>query len=103
MQMISPTRLASFNDMQDSNFFTQFLNICCGKPVQPNYKEYVSLQHALYEGDIEMDKVIDCYAKSQRSPNNFEKILFQGRDEFSKPIPTELENFFNYIEQNLIG
>jgi len=25
MQMISPTRLASFNDMQDSNFFTQFL------------------------------------------------------------------------------
>ncbi|MFH3671554.1 hypothetical protein WDA52_20780, partial [Acinetobacter nosocomialis] len=27
MQMISPTRLASFNDMQDSNFFTQFLNI----------------------------------------------------------------------------
>ena len=50
MQMISPTRLASFNDMQDSNFFTQFLNICCGKPVQPNYKEYVSLQHALYEG-----------------------------------------------------
>ncbi len=39
------------------------------------------------------------YAKSQRSPNNFEKILFQGRDEFSKPIPTELENFFNYIEQ----
>ncbi|MFV5416785.1 hypothetical protein VXQ31_18425, partial [Acinetobacter baumannii] len=58
MQMISPTRLASFNDMQDSNFFTQFLNICCEKPVQPSYTEYVSLQHALYEGDIEMDKVI---------------------------------------------
>ncbi|MDN8223660.1 hypothetical protein QZK02_16385, partial [Acinetobacter baumannii] len=25
MQMISPIRLASFNDMQDSNFFSQFL------------------------------------------------------------------------------
>ncbi|MCX2581908.1 hypothetical protein OQ641_29265, partial [Klebsiella pneumoniae] len=29
----------------------------------------------------------------------FEKILFQGRDELSELIPTELENFFNYIEQ----
>lgn len=47
MQMISPTRLASFNDMQDSNFFTQFLNVCCEKPAQPNYTEYVSLQRAL--------------------------------------------------------
>ncbi|NYB16695.1 MAG: DUF2236 domain-containing protein, partial [Acinetobacter baumannii] len=46
MQMISPTRLASFNDMQDSNFFTQCLNICCEKPIQPNYTEYMSLQHA---------------------------------------------------------
>ena len=46
MQMISPTRLASFNDMQDSNFFS-VLNICCEKPVQPNYMEYMSLQHAL--------------------------------------------------------
>ncbi len=100
MQMISPTRLASFNDMQDSNFFTQFLNICCGKPVQPNYKEYVSLQHALYEGDIEMDKVINWVMQSPKDHRIiFEKILFQGRDEFSKPIPTELENFFNYIEQ----
>ena len=29
----------------------------------------------------------------------FEKILFQGRDNLSEPIPTDLENFFNYIEQ----
>ncbi|EPQ3192417.1 oxygenase MpaB family protein, partial [Acinetobacter baumannii] len=29
----------------------------------------------------------------------FEKILFQSRDELSELIPTELENFFNYIEQ----
>lgn len=67
-------------------------------------KEYVSLQHALYEGDIEMDKVIDWVMQSPKDHRIiFEKILFQGRDEFSKPIPTELENFFNYIEQNLIG
>lgn len=100
MQMISPTRLASFNDMQDSNFFTQFLNICCEKPVQPSYTEYVSLQHALYEGDIEMDKVIDWVMQNPKDHRIiFEKILFQGRDELSEPIPTELENFFNYIEQ----
>jgi len=100
MQMISPTRLSSFNDMQDSNFFTQFLNICCEKPVQPNYKEYVSLQRALCEGDVEMDKVIDWVMQDPKGHRMiFEKILFQGRDNLSEPLPTELENFFNYIEQ----
>jgi hypothetical protein len=39
------------------------------------------------------------YAKSQRHRIIFEKILFQGRDDLSEPLPTELENFFNYIEQ----
>ncbi len=76
MQMISPTRLASFNDMQDSNFFTQCLNICCEKPIQPNYTEYMSLQHALYERDIEMDKVIDWIMQNPKDHRIiFEKIL----------------------------
>ncbi len=58
------------------------------------------LQHALYEGDIEMDQVIDWVMQNPKDHRMiFEKILFQGHDNLSEPLPTELENFFNYIEQ----
>ncbi|MCY3125590.1 DUF2236 domain-containing protein, partial [Acinetobacter baumannii] len=65
----------------------------------------MDFRNCSHEGQISFRPVISTkpISRCTISPKDhriiFEKILFQGRDEFSKPIPTELENFFNYIEQ----
>ena len=58
MTLLHPTRLASFQKMQEHNWISHLLNRICPQAVQPNIQEYQNIQTALMTGDRQMDPVI---------------------------------------------
>lgn len=99
MTLLHPTRLASFQKMQEHNWVSHLLNRICPQAVQPNIQEYQNIQTALMTGDRQMDPVIDWVMENpKKNRQAFETALFQGLDALKQREPV-LENFFHHIEQ----
>ncbi|CAM4383342.1 oxygenase MpaB family protein [Acinetobacter pragensis] len=99
MSIHSPTRLASFQQMQKSNVLSQLLNHFTAQPLAPSYAEYLRLNKALNSGDAAMDAVVDWVMQNpKRNRALFETALFHGLDHLSEET-TELAAFFQTIER----
>lgn len=98
MTISPPSRLASYQQMQQGNLVSQVLSHLTGQTIQPTYNEYLSLQKALNIGDPQMEKVIAWVMENPKLHRSyFETALFQGLDHLEHQIP-ELEQFFQHIE-----
>ena len=99
MSIHSPTRLASFQQMQKSNVLSQLLNHFTAQPLAPSYAEYLRLNKALNSGDAAMDAVVDWVMQNpKRNRALFETALFHGLDHLSEET-AELAAFFQTIER----
>ena len=56
--IVKPKRLASFEDMIQSNVKSKILSYMTRQEVQPSYADYLALNNALQSGDEPMDQVL---------------------------------------------
>lgn len=98
MTALSPTRLHSFQRMQQSTLFSMLLSHFSIKPLAPSYTEYLQLNKALVSGDTHMDAVVSWVMQNPKQNRKlFEQALYQGFGSLS-PAVAELTRFFQYIE-----
>lgn len=100
--IIKPKRLASFEDMIQSNIKTKILGYMTQQEIQPSYEEYLALNTALQSGDEPMDQLMQWVLQNPKQHRKyFETALYEGLDNLPQQIP-ELTAFFNLIEQKPI-
>jgi hypothetical protein len=97
MPLLMPTRLASFQEMQKSNWQSQILTHLIQQPLQPSYSEYLSLSDALTKGDEGMEPLLQWVMRNPKLHRSyFETALFQGPDQLPHRI-AEIETFFQHV------
>lgn len=100
--IVKPKRLASFEDMIQSNIKTKILGYMTQQEIQPSYEEYLALNTALQSGDEPMDQLMQWVLQNPKQHRKyFETALYEGLDKLPQQIP-ELTAFFNLIEQKPI-
>ena len=99
LNLSTPKRLASFEQMIQSNLKSKILTYMTRQDVQPSYANYQALNTALQSGDAPMDKVMLWMLKDPKQHRKyFETALYEGLDKLPHAIP-ELSDFFNLFEQ----
>lgn len=97
--IVKPKRLASFEDMIQSNVKSKILSYMTRQEVQPSYADYLALNTALQSGDEPMDQVLRWVLQNPKQHRKyFETALYEGLDKLPHEIP-ELTKFFQLIEQ----
>ena len=97
--IVKPKRLASFEDMIQSNVKSKILSYMTRQEVQPSYADYLALNNALQSGDEPMDQVLRWVLQNPKQHRKyFETALYEGLDKLPHEIP-ELTEFFQLIEQ----
>jgi len=97
--LIQPKRLASFENMAQSNIKTRILSYMTKQDVQPSYVQYLELNTALQRGDESMDQVLYWMMQNPKQHRKyFETALYEGLDKLPHDIP-ELTDFFQRVEQ----
>lgn len=98
MTALSPTRLHSFQRMQQSTLFSMLLSHFSDKPLAPSYAEYLQLNKALVSGDTHMDALVSWVMQNPKQNRKlFEQALYQGLESLHS-TPPELISFFQHIE-----
>lgn len=94
LNLSTPKRLASFEQMIQSNLKSKILTYMTRQDVQPSYANYQALNTALQSGDAPMDKVMLWMLKDPKQHRKyFETALYEGLDKLPHAIP-ELSDFF---------
>ena len=97
MELLNPSRLASFQNMQKTNWQSQILSHLIKQPLQPTYSEYLSLNDALTKGDDLMEPLMQWMMQNPKLHRTyFETALFHGLDQLPHAIP-EIETFFRQV------
>ena len=100
--IVKPKRLATFEDMIQSNVKSKILSYMTRQNVQPSYGDYLALNTALQSGDEPMDQVLRWVLQNPKQHRKyFETALYEGLDKLPHEIP-ELTEFFRLIEQKPI-
>lgn len=100
--IVKPKRLASFENMIQSNIKTKILGYMTQQEIQPSYEEYLALNTALQSGDEPMDQLMQWVLQNPKQHRKyFETALYEGLDKLPQQIP-ELTTFFQLIEQKPI-
>ncbi len=82
MELLNPSRLASFQSMQKTNWQSQILSHLIKQPLQPTYSEYLSLNDALTKGDDLMEPLMQWMMQNPKLHRTyFETALFHGLDQ----------------------